>query len=233
MKENSLVSVSTRTRTMIDFVHIPKNAGTSIEELCAPTLPDSFLSYHGHGTDPCTLHGEQLVVLREPKDRFCSAVRYAISFMRYDPGGDVDKFHDFQTKGIVDPNSWAEILSDVNHEHYKLVQSEVMNVQHKVGDLLLDDKWTFAPQHIWLNRCRLPRVALFHTLTDDLCYLFSVMNRELECEIPHENAVSDTGSTGCTKLSICAHKYLNDKYREDIDIFNIYNTMSREARMGR
>jgi hypothetical protein len=214
---------------MIDFVHIPKNAGTSIKELCSPTLPDSFIRYNGHSTDPCSLLGEQLVVLREPKDRFCSAVRYSIAFMRYNPQGDLDKFHEFQTKGIVDPNSWAEILADVNHEHYKLVNSEVLNVQHNVGDLLLDDKWTYAPQHIWLNRCRSPRIALFHDLADDMRYLFSTMNRELE-EIPHENAVSETG---CTELSICAHQYLNNKYREDIDIFNTYNTMSREARMGR
>lgn len=223
-------SMDSITRTTIDFVHIPKNAGTSIGELCSPNLPSSFLVYNGHSIDPCTLMGEQFVILREPKDRFCSAVRYSLAYMRDDPNGDLGKFHNFQSKGLVDPNSWAEVLADVNHEHYKLVNSEIINVQHKVGNLLLDDKWTFAPQHIWLNKCRSPRVALFHELANDLRYLFTIMNHSFECDIPHENAASDTG---CSELSIYAHKYLNDKYREDIDIFNIYNTMPKEVRMGR
>ena len=149
---------------MIDFVHIPKNAGTSIKELCIPNLPDSFITYRGHGTDPSILKKEQLVILREPKDRFCSSVRYSLSYMKNDPDGNPDKFRDFEIKELLTPSIWAEVLADANHIHYDLIKSEVSNFEHKVGNIHLDDKWTFTPQHIWLNKCCYPRVALFHQL---------------------------------------------------------------------
>lgn len=214
---------------MIHFVHIPKNAGTSMKELCVPNLPNSFLAYHGHGTDPLSLNGEQLVILREPKDRFCSAVRYSLTYMKNDSDGDIDKFYDFEEKGLLDPSTWAEALADINHLHHELVYSEVRNVSHEVGNIPLDVKWTYAPQHIWLNRCCSPRVALFHELSDDLQYLFDSVNKSLKYNIPHENAVTVTGNN---ELSTIAHEYLNDMYQEDIVIFNKYNTMDRSVRMS-
>jgi len=217
-------------RTMIDFVHIPKNAGTSIRELCAPNLPSSFISYHGHGTDPNTLQGEQLIILREPKDRFCSAVRYSLAYMRDDPGGNRCKFHEFETKGLLNPGRWAEALADVNNVHHELIKSEVSNVEHKVGNMHLDDRWTFAPQYIWLNRCRYPRVALFHQLKDDMHYLFMSMEHSFPSDIPQENAIPDTEGL---ELSIVAQEYLNKKYQEDIVIFNKYSTIPRSIRMRR
>jgi hypothetical protein len=214
---------------MIDFVHIPKNAGTSMKELCIPNLPSSFLSYHGHSADPLALKGEQLIILREPKDRFCSAVRYSLSYMKNDSDGDVDKFYEFEEKDLLDPSTWAEALADTNHLHHELVCSEVKNVSHKVGNIHLDDKWTYASQFIWLNRCCCPRVALFHELSGDLQYLFDSVNNSVEFNIPHENAVPSIGNND---LSSIAHEYLNDKYQEDIVIFNKYNTLHRTTRMS-
>jgi len=98
-----------------------------------------------------------------------------------------------------------------------------------VGNIPLDVKWTYAPQHIWLNRCCSPRVALFHELSDDLQYLFDSVNKSLKYNIPHENAVTVTGNN---ELSTIAHEYLNDMYQEDIVIFNKYNTMDRSVRMS-
>jgi hypothetical protein len=207
---------------MIDFVHIPKNAGTSIGELCGE---GSFITYHGHGKDPDTLEGEQLVVLRDPKDRFCSAVRFSLAYMREEYS---DKFKIFETHNLMDPSSWAEVLANREHVHHDLVNSEVCNIQHKVGNTLLSDKWTYAPQHIWFDRCRSPRVALFHELADDMRYLFVSMDRE--CNIPHENATCNKKDV---ELSNIAHEYLEEKYEKDIVIFNKYKTMSREERMKR
>jgi len=200
-----------------------------MKELCVPNLPNSFLAYHGHGIDPLSLNGEQLVILREPKDRFCSAVRYSLTYMKNNSDGDIDKFYDFEEKGLLDPSTWAEALADINHLHHELVYSEVRNVSHKVGNIPLDVKWTYAPQHIWLNRCCSPRVALFHELSDDLQYLFDSVNKSLKYNIPHENAVTVTGNN---ELSTIAHEYLNDMYQEDIVIFNKYNTMDRSVRMS-
>mgnify|MGYP001094707747 CR=1 FL=1 len=214
---------------MIDFIHIPKNAGTSIQEICAPNLEGSFITYHGHGTDPGTLDGEQLVILRDPKDRFCSAVRYSLAFMRDNEDGDPDKYHDFETRDLVDPNSWIEVLVDINHKQYDLVSREIRNVNHKVGNMHLDDKWTYTPQHIWLNRCCCPRVALFHELSDDIRYIFTSMNCHINYDIPHENAVFKPRNF---ELSDIAHEYLDKKYHEDIMIFNKYKTMTKEARLG-
>ena len=49
-------------------------------------------------------------ILRDPIDRFCSAVRYAIQKWSNDPN-----VRRLINLGIIEPNQFAEILSDKNH----------------------------------------------------------------------------------------------------------------------
>lgn len=50
---------------LINFIHIPKNAGTSIKELC-----NNKLKYNGHGTDVFNKNiKNQLIILRNPVER--------------------------------------------------------------------------------------------------------------------------------------------------------------------
>jgi hypothetical protein len=65
-------------RGTINFVHIPKNAGTELRvRLCGRRSPNFEIVYNGHATDGRSLTN-QLIVLREPVERFASAVRYAL-----------------------------------------------------------------------------------------------------------------------------------------------------------
>ena len=61
---------------LINFIHIPKNGGTSIKEI---TNNSRTIVYNGHETDVYNKNlSNQLVVIRNPIDRFISSVYYAI-----------------------------------------------------------------------------------------------------------------------------------------------------------
>ena len=65
---------------MYNFIHIPKNAGTSIKKNIDSNLNlKSFIKYNDHNT--CVFKSiteNNVIILRDPIDRFCSAVNYTI-----------------------------------------------------------------------------------------------------------------------------------------------------------
>jgi hypothetical protein len=99
---------------MINFIHIPKNAGTSIAKLIEnKTLKD--FKYHSHWSDVDDIEQPQLVIWRNPVDRFSSAFFYS----KYYPNSNLSKIDEIQN-----PNDLAERLVDgklhliENSDHY-------------------------------------------------------------------------------------------------------------------
>jgi hypothetical protein len=67
------MSVESRELTPLGFIHIPKNAGTSIARLIKGNKLPISISNHWY---PRRLAQDEIVVLRCPLDRFQSAFQY-------------------------------------------------------------------------------------------------------------------------------------------------------------
>jgi len=201
---------------LIDFIHVPKNGGTTIKTLVNTQGPEFFIRYHGHETGPVGLGGDQLIILRDPIDRFCSAVRYALNTWQVDAGVD-------------NPSDFALAMQDANHQHHNKVMSEVRNTEHRVGDELLEWKWTYSRQQLWYHEGQ--RVMLFEHLEEDMGLLFRSHGLQRP-ELPHENATNpEPCQPNDQELSDDARQCLEEIYRLDIQLYEEYRNMDPNARL--
>ena len=148
------------------FVHIPKNGGSAISKVIMDRK-DLPIRICGHwGGAECVGDGQAVVVLRNPNIRFASAVNYAIKDFGHRP----------QIKAIVDagmrtPEAWANALAGAPKSASRvLVEAEVenQNKKHTLDDKILDWKFTYSPQHLWLAGLkRSPIVLRFEHLHGD------------------------------------------------------------------
>ena len=128
----------------INFIHIPKNGGMAIRDICSKNIQ---LVYNYHNTDVTNKQlCNQMVILRNPIDRFISAVYYAIQKWSREP-----HIQKLISSGINTPNKWVEVWSNSNHKEYKNLMDEMLNKSHRVGGHLLKYKWTYSPQSFWIN----------------------------------------------------------------------------------
>lgn len=65
----------------INFIHIPKNAGSTMRNICNIV----GINYHNHNTNVYSDIPNQLVILRDPIERFESAVFYALEKYSHEP----------------------------------------------------------------------------------------------------------------------------------------------------
>lgn len=203
----------------IKFIHIPKNAGTSIREIIENTRE---IEYAYHSTDVFALGPEQetIVVLREPIDRFCSAVRHAVQ--KYP--------HEVHVKTLIElelasPNVVAEILSQQNHIHYRYVKDFVKSDTHKVGKRELEMNWTFSPQYLWINNPTY--VLLFENLDYELSLLLESFGYK---SAPVKRNV--TVKSCEEKLSKKAMPYLQELYKVDFELWEKYRNTPLHRRLN-
>mmetsp|Transcript_8187 Transcript_8187/g.19978 ORF Transcript_8187/g.19978 Transcript_8187/m.19978 type:complete len:232 (+) Transcript_8187:1709-2404(+) len=221
----------------IHFIHIPKNAGTSIQELTKRLGDGCFLSYHGHGTHPTVLANQpdasdQLIILRDPIDRFCSAVRYGLQeAARYGTDhGDDEMVQQARGMGI---NEFVESLRAVVDSppgasldaRQRFVVSEVLNTEHRVGPLRPEWKWTFCTQLVWYAPGQ--RVALFDSLQDDFELLFRSRGQP-----PPQHVRANTTPMDLGDLNAASRAWLSGIYRHDVDLYHRYKGMGQHQRLG-
>jgi hypothetical protein len=206
----------------ISFIHIPKNAGTSMKTLC-DKFPSVF-NYCHHNVD---VNDEsiknQLVILQNPISRFKSAVRYTFSpiYMNYPS----IKF--LYENNINYPNKWVDILKNKEHEYYTLISNQINNKDHHIGKRKLQLKWTYSPQAYYINNPKY--IILKDNLTEELGILLQHLN--ISYTLPKRNVTKKTEENDY--LSDENIKWLEENlYTEDVKIYNKYKLMSLKERLG-
>ena len=192
------------------FIHIPKNAGMSINKMVnRGQIPN--IRYCFHNIDPHNITEDQIVILRDPADRFGSAVRYAIQYYSRQP----------QIKSIIDmglttPNDWAEALADPSHEHHDLVLGEVKNRDknpHRIGKTVLEWKWTYSPQYLWYDNP--VHVIMYDNLDAEMNDLMDKLGYP-EAKIGKANSTRKSESE--VQFSEKAMIFLKQKYEKDYEL---------------
>ena len=96
-------------KPIYSFVHIPKNAGTSIAKFFRASGLPILISEHDY---ECKLGTEEIVVLRCPIDRFISAFNYC---KKYWPNPVIEEFSCASelAESALDPNHKKHVLASI------------------------------------------------------------------------------------------------------------------------
>ena len=199
----------------INFIHIPKNGGTSIKDIC-----NKQIIYNGHETD---VYNEnlinQLVIIRNPIDRFISSVNYAIQEWSHET-----QINYLISKNIDTPEKWVNIWSNPAHKEHNNLMSEMINQSHFIGDKFNKYKWTYSPQSLWVNNPKF--VIIMDNFNDEIKYLMKKYN--IEANISQKNSTVHKDH----KLSEESVNFLKKIYKEDFILYEKYKNISLEKRIN-
>lgn len=182
----------------INFFHIPKNGGQSIQQLIMANDLQN-INYNFHSVDPFLFKPEDsMVILRDPIDRFISAFYYSKQC-----------YPDCKLSIRVDIDTPSKLIKNLIDEGDYLISSP----HHNIGDKILGISWVWCPQYYWYNNPKY--VLLFDNLEKDL-NKFLEETKQPSIKMPHQNSSIRPKIT----LSISDIDYIHSKYHRDYEIIN-------------
>lgn len=177
--------VSQVVATGLSFIHIPKNAGTSVKQAIADNRLPILVTGHPY---PRKLSTEEFVVLRSPVSRFVSAFYYG---QKYWPSRINVQF--------ADANELASSAANPDHPKHALAWIELGNrpehfiarngkpvEQHTVASRVTDFSWIYEPQSSWLINSPV-HVLRYRHLSRDFAALLEKVGLPRDCELPRSN----------------------------------------------
>lgn len=175
------------------FIHIPKCAGFSIKKAIKQhNLP---IAVFDHGVRfkniPNTL--KQLIILREPIDRFTSAFYYVVNNLA-------------KNSKLKNPNDFLNDLRSGGEESKKVIKPQIG--YHQVNGNKIFTDWVYHPQNAWVDN---PHTIMFvDTLQEDFDKLgFNV-------KLP----IVNRSKRIAFEYSLDNLEYLHDWYNLDFTLYN-------------
>lgn len=196
----------------LSFIHIPKNAGTSVVRAIVDNRLPILYSDHSY---PARLTDEEIVVLRSPLDRFISAFYYG---RKYWPNQVNAQFEsaDELASSAADPGhakhstAWMELGN--LPEHFLLRNGEP-KPQHTVASRITRYCWVYEPQSSWMiNQPR--HVLRYRHLADDFGALLETSGLPRTVELPRANRSESVRED----FSAAALAFLERMYQVDFDL---------------
>jgi len=211
------------------FVHIPKNAGTSIETLIEQKKVPNF-EYVGHRFFQKKIKSDtiKVCIFRDPIDRFISAFYYS---KREHPKSPSHRKFD-------NPNQLIDGLRQIEHPKHKAAMAYVGNknphnyrrflkktIPHKVGGVRTQHTWVFEHQITWykhmLNNDKTIYLDFdnlaeeFNSLIQTYLNSDSKTKTSKVIKLPHKNSTQKNKKFSSENLTPPNIQYLKDYYRED------------------
>lgn len=165
----------------INFIHIPKNGGSSLKQICK--RHKFKLLYNPHKVNVKNKLN-QLIILRNPIDRFISSVYYCIEKWSHE-----EQIKNLIEKGINTPEKWIEVWSNPEHEYYDLLMKEMLNVNHMIGNKKPKYKWTYCKQIEWFDKPRF--IIIMDNYEDEIKILFNKLGIKYNLPIVNSTKKKD------------------------------------------
>ena len=239
---------------LVNFIHVPKNGGISIKEICRKTN-NNPLKYNPHYADIYDPRvSNQLIVLRDPVDRLISAIRYTIkSFYLMCEGEehnhrlDYDQRKHLKThrvptfvgknkarlfravfnRGTQTPNDWITALKETTHDCHEPLHHIISNNEIppcKIGPQQCEHIYPFEPQSSWHHEPRF--VILMNNFQEEIRVLLKSLG--VDVDIPH---INDTSAPDSNKISDKNIDWVKEKYAKDFELYDNYNEMPYKERI--
>lgn len=149
----------------IDFIHIPKNCGTSVQEM-VQVYGMNHIKICPHCYDPKNSDPEfSMCILRDPVDRFISAFYY-----------DKTCLNSNAAKYCQTPSDLIRQLRCTNYL--------ISDNNHNIGDRKLGVNWIWTPQHMWDNNAKF--VLFYENIAEDMMLFLDMLGYK-NIKFPHTN----------------------------------------------
>ena len=209
---------------MLDFVHVPKNGGCSFKSLIrnhkevSCKIKYHHHAYNGNGRPEST----EIIVLRDPIDRFASALRY--SKQKWARAPQNKKLFE---SGVENINDLVKVLDDPFSELHQTGLNYIYNLdkKHRIGRTPTTLKWTYTPQYLWFKNPAY--ILILAHLNEDVKELFRELEIPSEINFPNKNTTNKKNVAEATDTTIA---FLKKQYPQDFDLYKKYKDLSFKDR---
>ena len=181
-----------------NFIHIPKNAGTSFFHLNLPNV-----SFNRHPFGAKSGLPNQIIIVRHPIDRFISAFSYRL-----------DEAENLAINTYTDPNEFVkDWLAGKNSSFlcgHGYANAIIDGVKQDVGV-------HFCRQCLWFDEANTSFVLRYENLAADLEELSTLIG--VEINLPHKNRSNKID----TELTPKTMNFLNEYYKEDFVLWRRFS----------
>jgi hypothetical protein len=222
------------------FVHIPKNAGTSIQSLIKEKQLPAF-EYAGHHFRKNKIKSStiKICIYRDPMERFISAFYYS---KKEHPKSPSHKIFD-------NPNQLINAFRTPTHPKHKGARAFMGNKKkhnmmrfleptkfHVVGGIKTAQTWVFEPQTSWLRKLPSPEKNIylkFDNLTREFNILMKHLYPKKEIKLPYKNVTSKKlkNDFSVENLTVANKGFLRKFYENDyktIKSINEHYTLDKQ-----